>query len=352
MLLAAPAPVVRTGRPPSRVPAVRVVDLTKRFATPRPWVDMLRASRAPMHTTALERVNLSASVGEIVGLLGPNGAGKTTLLKIASTLILPDAGTVEVAGVDVVRFPARARRLVSPVAADERSLEWRLSARENLRFYGALHGLAGAGLSREIDELLVAVELGDASEKRVGTYSSGMKQRLLIARGLLVRPQVLLLDEPTRSLDPLAARSFRSFLRREIAGRQQCTILLATHDPDEALDLCDRIAILDHGRVVMAGTPHELVHVYGEERYRVWVRTAGANHDVAAVAPMLCVRPELDSEGWSVGEVHIQPGDSATDFLSMLVRNGIPVARFEKVQPTVADLMDRVLQQHRREHDE
>ena len=323
--------------------------VVKRFAPRRRWLDVLKPR--PADGIALNGVTLSVGDGEIVGLLGPNGAGKTTLLKILSTLVIPDAGRVEIAGVDILEQPARARGLLSPVAADERSLEWRLSARENLRFYGALHGLRGNALNARIEEVLGAVELDTAVTRMVGGFSSGMRQRLLIARGLLPRPRVLLLDEPTRSLDPLAARAFRDLVRHELAGRQGCTVLLATHDPDEALDLCDRVAIMDRGRIVALGTPAQLAHEFAEQRYRLWMRPVGRSIQQALATSDLCVRriTELDTEEWVVLELDLTPSaDGVVEVLARLVQQGLPIGRFEKVQPTVADLMARATS--RQEH--
>jgi ABC-2 type transport system ATP-binding protein len=330
--------------PETQSVVIRVTALTKRFATRRRWRDLLSRTERRF-TTALGGVSLDVRAGEIVGLLGPNGAGKTTLLKILSTLVLPDSGSAEIAGFDVLREPARARRVLAPVTADERSLDWRLSARENLRFFGVLHGLHGAVLEARVADLLAGVELSDAGEKLVGAFSSGMRQRLLIARALIARPQALLLDEPTRSLDPLAARAFRDFLRHEVAGRQGCAVLLATHDPDEALDLCDRIAILDRGLLRAAGTARELAREFGEERHRVWLSAWDTLTCARVAEDGLVLRrlPEYDTDGWVVAELDLPPEASAVDVLSRLIAAGLPVGRFEKVQPTVADLMERVL---------
>ena len=325
---------------------IRIDGLTKRFALRRAWREVV--SRSPRRvTTALAGVSLEARAGEIVGLLGPNGAGKTTMLRILSTLVLPDAGQAEMAGFDVVRDAARARRVLAPVAADERSLEWRLSAQENLRFFGVLHGLADGALQPRIAELLEGVGLLDAGEKMVGTFSSGMRQRLLIARALLSKPQALLLDEPTRSLDPLAARAFRDFLRHEVAGHQGCAVLLATHDPDEALDLCDRIAILDKGRLLASGTAHALTREFGEERYRIWMSewNARASVQLASRGLVLHRTPEHDTEGWIVAELDLPSERDPAAVLADLITAGLRVGRYEKVQPTIADLMERVLRQ-------
>ena len=328
---------------------ISVGELTKRFVARRPWRDMMSRAVTRTFTTALGGVSLEARAGEIVGLLGPNGAGKTTLLKILSTLVLPDSGTAQIAGFDVVREPARARRVLAPVTADERSLDWRLSARENLRFFGVLHGLHGVAMHQRISDLLAGVELLDAGDKLVGAFSSGMRQRLLIARALLSRPQALLLDEPTRSLDPLAARAFRDFLRHEVAHRQGCAVLLATHDPDEALDLCDRIAILDKGHLLAIGAARELAREFGGERYRAWLGSwdAGACARLEVEGLMLRRVPEYDTDGWVIAELDLPAETSTVDVVAQLVGAGLSLGRFEKVLPTVADLMDRVLRQRR-----
>jgi ABC-2 type transport system ATP-binding protein len=150
----------------------------------------------------VQHVSCDVQPGEFFGLLGPNGAGKTTLFKMLATLTSPDEGWATVHGVDVMKDPRAVRRMIAPVAADERGLHWRLSALENLRLFATLYALRGSELQARIDEVLGVVGLRGAERRTVGTYSSGMRQRLLIARALLIRPRVLLLDEPTRSLDP------------------------------------------------------------------------------------------------------------------------------------------------------
>ena len=152
--------------------------------------------------TALDDVSLEIPQGEFLGLLGPNGAGKTTLFKMLATLILPDHGSATVEGYDVVSDPVSVRSVLTPVIADERSLNWRLTARENLDLYAVLYEVPRSERKRRVETVLANVGLEHVGEKMAGAFSSGMRQRLLIARALLARPKVLLLDEPTRSLDP------------------------------------------------------------------------------------------------------------------------------------------------------
>jgi ABC-2 type transport system ATP-binding protein len=199
---------------------------------------------------ALDELDLDVRAGEIVALLGPNGAGKSTLLRTLATTVIPDEGSVEVCGVDVLADPAEGRGRVGVMIGDERSLYWRLSGRENLAFFAALHGVRRRPALARAGEVLELVGLGAAADRRVSGYSSGMRARLSLARALLPDPPVLLLDEPTRSLDPLAAGGFRE-TAVDLAGKRDVGILFATHDLHEAVAISDRIVVLGAGRVVL-----------------------------------------------------------------------------------------------------
>ena len=314
---------------------------------------MLRHPRRRDRLQALRDVSVDIREGEFFGLLGTNGAGKSTLFRILSTLVSADLGTVRVCGFDVVRDADRVREVLAPVIADERSLNWRLSARENLRLFAILYGLRGAGRTSRVDELLERVELAGDADRPVSGFSSGMKQRLLIARTLLARPRVLLLDEPTRSLDPLSARRFREFLRREVAQAQGCTVLLATHNAEEALHFCDRVGVLERGQLIAVGSATQLASELGEERYALWVR-ASDPVQLDIVMANLAVRRtgELvaNGGGWQRVELEIPGGlDAAGRVLDGLTKAGIPVARCERVELSLAELLERLLQRHRRE---
>jgi len=203
--------------------------------------------------TAVDQVSFEVAEGEIFGLLGPNGAGKTTLIKILATLVLPDGGRAVAGGHDVARDPARAKRAVGYAVGEERSFYWRLTGRENLEFFAALYGLRGAARAGRIAGLLGLVGLEASADLRFNAYSTGMRQMLAFARALLADASILLVDEPTRSLDPLAADRIRSFLRAELAGKQGKTVLWATHDLGEAADFADDIAVISRGRIRLSG---------------------------------------------------------------------------------------------------
>jgi len=205
---------------------------------------------------AVRDVSFAAHDGAITGLLGPNGAGKTTLLRMIATLVLPDSGTARVDGLDVVadRYAVRAR---IGVLSDARGLYLRLTARENVRYFGALHGLGGDALEQRIDALFATLGLADIAERRTGGFSQGEKMKVAIARALVHDPHTILLDEPTNGLDIMSVRTLRDELRA-LRAAGKC-LLFSSHVMQEVAALCDRIIVLSHGRVVAEGTASELV---------------------------------------------------------------------------------------------
>ncbi len=322
---------------------IEVDGLTKHFVLPRGWRAAARAPLARERRTALDAVTFAVRAGEIFGVLGQNGAGKTTLFKLLSTLLRADAGRAVIAGIDVARDPRAVRGMLAAVLANERSLYWRLDARENLRLYATLHGLSAAETTREIARVLTVTALDGRSTQQVGTYSTGMRQRLLIARALLGRPRLLLLDEPTRGLDPLSAREFRTFVRQTLVAQEGCTVVLASHDAEDIWDLCDRVAILHHGRLRAVDTTATLRHQVGGTRYRLWVRSAGGDAS-AVVSPPSGIRvrssePAADA-GWTEWRGEIEGGaDGVAAVLAALHRQGVAVARCEAVPASLADVL-------------
>ncbi len=228
----------------------------KTFPAGRSWRGIF-GPKLPRRS-ALHDVNLEVRRGELLGLLGPNGAGKTTLLKMLATLLLPDSGKISIDGIDVVRRPIAAKRLIGVSTSEERSFYFRLTARDNLRFFGALVGLHGAALAQRIEEVASIVNLTTALDKRFETYSSGMRQRLTIARALLGDPELLICDEPTRAVDPVNAEDIRNLIRNELVLRRGKTVVYATNLVDEAWSICDRIAVVNRGTIVAVDAPRSL----------------------------------------------------------------------------------------------
>jgi len=211
---------------------------------------------------AVRDVSLVAPAGAITGLLGPNGAGKTTVLRMLATLMVPDAGSASIGGLDIVRDRFAVRQRIG-VLSDARGLYSRLTARENIRYYGELHGLRGAVLEQRIDTLTAALGLTALADRRAQGFSQGEKMKVAIARALVHDPDTILLDEPTNGLDIMSVRALREQLR--VLKAQGKCLLFSSHVMQEIAALCDRIVILGAGRVVAEGTATQLIAQTGSQ---------------------------------------------------------------------------------------
>lgn len=252
-------------------PAIVVTDLRKHFGAIR----------------AVDGISFEIRSGQIFSLLGPNGAGKTTTISILSGLLQPDGGDALVAG-HSIRHESQAARSAIGVVPQEIALYGDLSARENLTFWGQMHGLRGAALRQRVDEVLELIGLTERQKERVDRYSGGMKRRVNIGVALLHRPQILYLDEPTVGIDPQSRRSILDGIKA--MNQQGVTILYTTHYMEEAQELSDTIAIMDHGKIIAQGSHEELVRIVGE--------SASIAVTLSASAPALLQRwQELVGEG-------------------------------------------------------
>ncbi len=211
---------------------------------------LLRPFQRRRVATALKSVSLKIEKGERIALLGPNGAGKTTLLKLIGGLLLPTRGEIVVNGYDTLRHNTAARKSVGFVMNEERSFFWRLNATQNLEFFAALDNLSGQAMRDRIRELIQFVGLEAHLDKPVSTFSSGMKQRLAMARGLIAEPEVLILDEPTRALDPVACEDLNDLIVERLHKGSRKTLLIATHRLEEAMKLCDKVLIINQGEII------------------------------------------------------------------------------------------------------
>lgn len=219
---------------------------------------------------ALKGISFSVKKGEIFGLLGPNGAGKSTTIKILATMLLPTSGSVEISGFDVFKNEEKIRERINFIFGGERSLYFRLSAQDNLYYFADLYKIPRSLQTDLIYNLLKIVGLGKVGERRVETFSKGMKQRLQIARALLNDPEIIFLDEPSIGLDPKGARELRNIIK-ELSQRGK-TILLTTHYMAEAEELCDRIAIINDGEIITCGTIKEIENILTDEEKSEIVR--------------------------------------------------------------------------------
>ena len=288
---------------------------------------------------ALDGMALTVTPGTVFGLLGPNGAGKSTTVKILTTLARPDSGTVLVAGHDALRHPDRVRRAIG-VVAQRSGADPVATGRENLLLQGRLYGMRGAALARRADELLDRFDLSEAGRRMVKTYSGGMQRRLDVALGLVHRPEVLFLDEPTTGLDPEARTAMWDEISR-LAGDEGLTILLTTHYLEEADRLAERIAIVDRGRVVVEGTSDELKGELRGDAVHIELREAPGPVDAqlltAALAEFAGVR-ETVLDGRRVSARADDGPAAVPHVLAVLEREGAAVAAVTVARPSLDDV--------------
>ena len=286
-------------------------------------------------TKALDGIRFSVREGEVFGLLGPNGAGKSTTVRVLVTLTRPDAGSASVAGHDVVREPDAVRRAIGYVPQAS-GVDREATGRENLVLHGRIHGLGGEGLRRRCDELLELFSLSEKADELVRTYSGGQKRRLDVALGLVHRPTVLFLDEPTTGLDPEARAAMWDELAR-LARAEKLTVLLTTHYLEEADRLAERVAIVSRGAVVIAGRPDELKHgLLGDA-----VNVELANGDGAAAAAILRDVADVHEVVVDGRTVHTRVGRGAQavpTILSALESRGVAVDSVTVSRPSLDDV--------------
>ncbi|NUP41467.1 MAG: ATP-binding cassette domain-containing protein [Streptomyces sp.] len=293
----------------------------------------------PGGVKALDGMGVTVAAGTVFGLLGPNGAGKSTTVKILTTLARPDSGTALVAGHDALRHPDRVRRSIG-VVAQKSGADPVATGRENLLLQGRLYGMRGAQLSRRADELLARFDLSDAGGRLVRTYSGGMQRRLDVALGLVHRPQVLFLDEPTTGLDPEARSAMWEEISR-LAGDEGLTILLTTHYLEEADRLAERIAIVDRGRVVAEGTPDELKGELRGDAVHVELRDTPDEVDAHLLATALgefaAVR-EVAVDGRRLSARADDGPAAVPHVLTVLEQQGAAVASVTVARPSLDDV--------------
>jgi ABC-2 type transport system ATP-binding protein len=325
--------------------AISIRNVSKTYPVPLASARRLFRMRARAPVEALREVSLEVGEGEIFGLIGRNGAGKTTLAKIIATLVQPTSGSVTVRGFDSVREESDVRSQVGLASAEERSFYWRLTVEQNLIFFSRLYGLGARDGRRRIEELFELFELKELRRRRFGELSTGNKQRMAVARALLNSPPVLLLDEPTRSLDPMAAATMRGLIGSLARGARPVTILLTSHNLVEVEELCERVAIISRGRIRALDTPHRLRDAH-RNRERVRLTVAG----VEAVRAAEVVRAALGAKGTVETEPHAEgttigfereSGDDALDrVLRALARDGARVVSCDAERGSLLDVLE------------
>ncbi len=308
---------------PITVPAVDAIvveDLRKRYKA----------------VQALDGVSFSVQEGEVFGLLGPNGAGKSTTVRTLATLTRPDSGRALVAGEDVVRHPNRVRRSIGYVAQDS-GVDWEATGRENLLLQGRIHGMSGSNLRARVGELLELVGLADAADRIARGYSGGMKRRLDIAIGLVHRPRVLFLDEPTTGLDPEARAAMWVEVER-LAAQESLTILLTTHYLEEADRLAERVVIVSQGVVVVEGTPAALKSGLRGELVTVDLAETGAVGRAIEIVQRVAGANDVTAESQQLRARVPNGAQAIPAILSALDEQGIAVASVTTARPSLDDV--------------
>jgi ABC-2 type transport system ATP-binding protein len=334
---------------PTTAPAAEPSNARADTESDAPLAIEVRGVRRVYHVkppvVALDGIDLEVASGEFFGLLGPNGAGKTTLIKILTTLLLPSAGTARVFGFDVERETKQIRRIMNMVAGGEQSGYGILTVREQLWMFTQFYGLSNRDGWRRVDELIEAVGLAAQRLQRVSTLSTGERQKMNLARGLLNDPWILFLDEPTLGLDVAAARSMRELIvawKAAVPGR---TVLITTHYMAEADELCERIAIVDRGKILAIGTPDELKRrVQRESIFRIELdRLEGG---AAALARLVGVVSATSAAGGNdpadrqvvVMNLVLEHDSVLSDVVATLAARGSHILGLRKSEPTLEDV--------------
>jgi ABC-2 type transport system ATP-binding protein len=299
---------------------------------------VFRARRKEREVVALRGVDLRIDPGECFGLLGPNGAGKTTLIKILTTLLLPTAGSARVAGFDVASEPLQVRRRINLVSGGDTSGYGILTVRETLHLFARLYGVPGPLARSRGDELMEITALGPKADARLSSLSTGMKQKLNFARGFMSDPEIIFLDEPTLGLDVGAARDIRGFIARWVRERPGRTVLLTTHYMVEADELCGRVAIIDHGKILALGTPRALKRsVAAEPMFELSVGTGGTGFDgLREIAGVRSVSHHTHPETGALElKIVVVEDHVIGEVLGRLRQYGVPVLHLTKTEPTL-----------------
>jgi ABC-2 type transport system ATP-binding protein len=286
-------------------------------------------------TLALSGVDLTVPEGGVVGLLGPNGAGKTTLVRILSTLLEPDGGTARVAGFDVVKSPTAVRRCIG-TAGQFAAVDETLTGRENLVMVGRLSRLSKAQAAERADDVLARLNLSDDGDRPLKTYSGGMRRRIDLGAGLVARPRVLLLDEPTTGLDPSNRLDLWAYLRELV--NEGSTILLTTQYLEEADQLASDVAVIDHGTVIARGTPLELKQRLAADVLDITVDDGALDRVLELVADLGTERPTVDR---GTRRVSVPISGGASDLVEAVRRlddNGIKVVDIALRRPSLDDV--------------
>jgi ABC-2 type transport system ATP-binding protein len=321
-------------------PAIRTHDLTRIYAKPRQrawWKKPAAAS--PDQFVAVDGVSLEIQPGELFGLLGPNGAGKTTLIKILTTLLAPTSGSAQVDGLDVVTQAQQVRPLINMVSGGESSGYGILNVRENLWLFARIYGVPTAVATERINAMLKIVGLEDKASSRISHLSTGQRQKMNFCRGFITDPKILFLDEPTLGLDVTSARAIRAFLREWMREKPERTLLLTTHYMAEADELCDRVAIIDRGKVLACDTPARLKRrVQAHTLYEITLAPGVGDWEARGQLPGVHQQTATTTPTTVELKVSLHEESAIGVVVQNLVSRGNHILSMKKVEPTLEDV--------------
>ena len=328
---------------------IQVCNLSKVFPVTKTYRELFLHTFQKKTATALHNVNLRIDKGDLYGLLGSNGAGKTTLIKILCTLVLPSSGTAYIDGLDVRKKSREIKPKLGYVIGDERSFYWRLTGKQNLKFFAVINNIPHREVDRTVAHLLDLVGLKTHRNKMFKEYSTGMKKMLAIARGLLTNPNILIMDEPTSGLDPLVARKIKNFIKGTLVNTEHKTVLLATHNLAEVEQLCNRIAVLDKGKLMAEGTvdeikttlPNQKRFVVGIDNYQTALLEKLENLTTVQRAVLKTARPPFSSAQIEVEMIHGE--DHANQLMKSILAMGGQISSFQESNATLEDVFSRLL---------
>jgi ABC-2 type transport system ATP-binding protein len=305
---------------------------------------------------ALRGVDIQVRKGEIFGLLGPNGAGKTTLIKILCTLVIHDEGEAFVCGFDVKKEPVQVVKNLQAVLPESRGFNWRLTGKQNLQFYALLYGITDKEARDRINHLLELTGLRDRANDSYQQYSTGMQHKLLLCRALLRNTPVLLFDEPTAGLDPTAAVEFRSLVRDKLVRQEGTTILMSTHNLYEAQDICDRIAILDRGKITACDTPSKIQYTILDEKILIFTfsdavfnaeQSKKMLNELEGIIGVLGVTPDVDGVSNFRGiSIRVDKGLDISSILEVIMKNGLRIGSINTTEPSLEDAFIAITRRH------
>lgn len=298
-----------------------------------------KPAEGPAEFTALNQVNLEVRPGELFGLLGPNGAGKTTLIKILTTLLAPTSGTASVDGLDVDKQARELRPRINMVSGGESSGYGILTVRENIWLFARIYGVANELIRERTDQMLDVVGLKDKANSRVSHLSTGQRQKMNFCRGFITDPKILFLDEPTLGLDVTAARNIRAFIRQWMKDDSKRTLLLTTHYMAEADELCDRLAIVDHGKILACDTPANLKRRVQEHPLFELTISPGPG-GIPNVAEVSGVHQATRVETPTTVEIKVvlQEEPAIGGVVQKIAGSGAKILNLKKVEPTLEDV--------------